>query len=339
MTMSPESPSAESPSTEVRDDPDMPHARVPDFFIVGNPKSGTTALYEMLRGHPQIHMPVKETWFFAPELRSRFRPEGSPQQPVTLDGYLSLFDAALPGQLVGDATPSYLRSRTAAARIAELQPGARIIAILREPASFLRSMHLQDVQSHIETETDFGKALALEPARREGREIPKDCARPDALLYSEQVRYVEQLRRYHALFPAEHVLVLIYDDFRLDNEATVRQVLAFLGVDDSVPVSVLDANPTVRLRWRRLDDLLDAVSLGRGPLGLAAKASIKALTPARLRRRALEATQSRVVYGKPRPVDEDVMHELRSRFKGEVVALSDYLDRDLVTLWGYEDVA
>ena len=50
----------------------MPHARVPDFFIVGNPKSGTTALYEMLRGHPQIHMPVKETWFFAPDQIRKF---------------------------------------------------------------------------------------------------------------------------------------------------------------------------------------------------------------------------------------------------------------------------
>jgi hypothetical protein len=335
MAMSAESLSAESSPDKV----DLSRGRIPDFFIVGQPKSGTTALYEMLRGHPQIHMPVKEPWFFAPELRSRFRPEGSPQQPVTLEGYRALFDAALPDQLVGDATPSYLRSRTAAARIAELQPGARIVAILREPAGFLRSMHLQDVQSHIETETDFGRAIALEPARREGREIPKDCARPDALLYSEQVRYVEQLRRYYTSFPAEQVLVLIYDDFRLDNEATVRQVLRFLGLDDSAPVTVIDANPTVRLRWRRLDDLLASVSLGRGPVGQAAKASIKALTPSRLRRRALQAAQSRVVYGKPRPADENVMRELRARFKGEVVALSEYLDRDLVTLWGYENVA
>jgi hypothetical protein len=153
------------------------------------------------------------------------------------------------------------------------------------------------------------------------------------------VRYVEQLRRYHALFGTEQVLVLIYDDFRLDNEATVRRVLRFLDVEDSSPISVLDANPTVRLRWRRLDDLLDSVSLGRGPAGHAVKAPIKALTPRRLRRRALQAAQRRVVYGKPRPADESVMQELRVRFKGEVVALSDYLDRDLVTLWGYENVA
>ena len=32
------------------------------------------------------------------------------------------------------------------------------------------------------------------------------------------------------------------------------------------------------------------------------------------------------------------MRELRSRFKTEVVALSDYLDRDLVALWGYDRI-
>ena len=42
--------------------------RVPDFFIVGHAKSGTTALYEMLRAHPQIFMPdLKEPKFFAYE--------------------------------------------------------------------------------------------------------------------------------------------------------------------------------------------------------------------------------------------------------------------------------
>ena len=32
------------------------------------------------------------------------------------------------------------------------------------------------------------------------------------------------------------------------------------------------------------------------------------------------------------------MGELRRRFKGEVVALSEYLDRDLVGLWGYDRI-
>ena len=96
----------------------------------------------MLRRHPQIYMPdVKEPWFFADDLALRFEP--TTPLPKTLDEYLSLFLAAEPDQRVGEATPSYLFSRAAAGNIADLQPDARIIAILREPASFLRSLHLQ----------------------------------------------------------------------------------------------------------------------------------------------------------------------------------------------------
>jgi hypothetical protein len=311
-------------------------SRVPDFFIVGHAKSGTTALYEMLSRHPQIHMPAgKEPWYFATELRDRPppRPGGI---PGTLEDYRSLFDAARPAQLIGEASPLYLWSRTAASRIADVQPAARIIAILREPASFLRSLHLQFVESCIETENDLRKALSLEDARRAGRRIPRHSYWPQALLYSDHVRYVEQLNRYGALFPAERMLVLIYDDFRADNEATIRTVLRFLELDDARPIVVSEANPTVRVRAQRLHELVHAVSVGRGPISLSVKALVKALTPDRPRRRALYATQRRVLFAQPSPPDEDLMLELRRRFKGEVTALSEYLNRDLVTLWGYD---
>jgi hypothetical protein len=313
--------------------------RVPDFFIVGHPKSGTTALYEMLRRHPQIYMPeLKESWFFVPELRARPQPGRSVKRPDTLEQYLALFDSAGPEQRVGEATPSYLRSRAAAGRIADLQPDARIIAILREPASFLRSFHLQIMESYTETEKDLRKAIALEELRREGKKIPRTCVAPEALLYSEHVRYVEQLRRYHAVFPPEQVLVLIYDDFRHDNEAFVRHVLQFLEVDDTAPIELTQANPTVRLRSRRIDELLRSTYQGRGTTSRAVKAAVKVLTPRQLRRDALRAAQRHLVYGDPHPPDESLMLELRRRFKGEVVALSEYLDRDLVTLWGYDSI-
>lgn len=78
--------------------------------------------------------------------------------------------------------------------------------------------------------------------------------------------------------------------------------------------------------------------MGRGPVSLAVKASVKALTPSGPRRKALYAIQRRLVFAEPQPADERLMAELRARFKGEVVALSEYLDRDLVSLWGYDRV-
>jgi hypothetical protein len=312
--------------------------RVPDFFVVGHPKSGTTALYEMLRRHPQIFMPeLKEPRFLASDMYVRAGGTEASPLPDTLEEYLALFADASPGQRAGEASPLYLASELAAGRIAELRPGARIVAVLREPASFLRSLHLQFVQSHIEDKSDLGTALALEGARREGKQIPRSSQlRPQVLQYARHVRYVEQLRRYEAVFGAEQMLVLVYDDFRDDNEATVKLVLRFLGVDDTFAVEALDANPTVRVRSQRLDELLHAVSVGHGPLSRAAKTAVKTIAPRSLRRGALGLAQRRVVYAAPRDPDEEVMAQLRLRFKGEVRELSEYLNRDLVKLWGYD---
>ncbi|HEY4897390.1 MAG TPA: sulfotransferase [Solirubrobacteraceae bacterium] len=309
--------------------------RPPEFFIVGQPKSGTTALYEMLRRHPQIFMPEnKEPWFFADELRERMppRPGGTPE---TLEQYLELFEPAAPGQLRGEASTLYLWSRTAAGRIAAVQPDAKIIAILREPASLLRSLHLQFLRSHVEVETDFRRAIALEEERRDGRSVPRNTYWPSALMYSEHVRYVEQLQRYREAFGAEQMLILIYDDFRSDNEAAVRAVLRFLEADDTAPVEVLEANTNVGVRSRHLHALANAVSLGRGPLARSVKAVVRALMPPSARRSA----KRRVLYREPPLPDEAFMRELRTRFEPEVRALSAYLDRDLVTLWGNEPVA
>jgi hypothetical protein len=310
--------------------------RIPDFFIAGQPKSGTTALYEMLKEHPQIFLPDrKEPRFFASEMyhRDTPRPGGT---PATLDEYLAWFDSALPGQRVGEASPWYLWSRSAAARIAEVQPRARVIAILREPASLLRSLHMEFVQLYVEVETDFRKAILLEADRREGRNVPRYTYWPQMLQYAEHVRTVDQLKRFHAVLPPEQMLVLIYDDFRSDNEAKLRDVMRFLDVDDSVHLDVKDANPTVQVRSGRLHELVHSVQVGHGPLSRAVKASVKAITPRRLRREALLATQRRIVWSEPDAPDEEFMNELRRRFEPEVLALSEYLDRDLLRLWGYD---
>ncbi len=312
--------------------------RVPDFFVVGHAKSGTSALYAMLKSHPQIYMSeVKEPSYFVPELRSATRAKKYVQLPETLEEYLSLFAAAKPGQRVGEATPSYLWSPTAAARIAEVQPDARIIAIFREPASFLRSLHLQFLKTDVETEADLRKAIALEPRRREGKSLPSNSTRPMALIYSDHVRYAEQLRRFHAAFTPERVLVLIYEDFRADNESTVREVLRFLDVDDHAPVESIEVNPAQHLRSPRLHSMSRSLYLGRSPATRALKTAIKTLTPSALRRNAL-AMEQRMQRAEPPPVDKELMRELRERYKSEVVAFSEYTGRDLVTRWGYDGV-
>jgi Sulfotransferase family len=302
--------------------------RAPDFFIVGHHKSGTTALYEMLRAHPQIFMPaVKEPRFLASDLRALV--PSTPEQPSTIEQYLALFTDARADQLVGEASPSYLRSTAAPAAIAALQPAARIIAIFREPASFVRSMHLQMLQEHVEHEPDLARALEGEQIERGGKRV---------LRYSDHVHYAEQLRRYHETFPREQVLALIYEDFRADNAGTLRRVLGFLGLDEDIPLALREANPSVAVRARRLDAAVRALQKGRGPLARGARSGLSTLVPRAARRAALAQLRRRVLYEQPAPVSGELTRSLRRRYRDEVAAFGDYIERDLLSFWGYEDL-
>jgi Sulfotransferase family len=319
---------------------------VPDFFIVGHQKCGTTALYLMLSEHPQIFMPreVKEPWFFARELRPGSLTNGGPPRhgrPETLEQYVSLFADAAPAQLVGEASPQYIRSETAAADIAALRPDARIVAILREPASFLRSLHLQLVATHIESERDFARAIALEPKRREGKRLPRRSISPQSLLYSDHVRYAQQLQWIHDAFPPEQVLVLIYDDFRADNEATVREVLRFLALDATRPIETVETKPLDAVRSMRMHQFRRAIRLAHlnPSAGSPVLRAYDKLAPRPLRAKAIAKAFRRVAYKPQAPADDALALELRRRFKGEVEAASEYLGRDLVALWGYDRIS
>lgn len=320
-------------------------SRVPDFFVVGHAKCGTTAMHQMLMQHPQIYVPtLKEPEFLA---RAPFEREAlavgdvemqrkpGALRPRTVAAYLDLFAAADETQCAGELSPQYIRVPSAASRIAALNPDARIVALFREPVSFLRSFHLQQLEAGIETERDFATALALEGERRQGRRIPRGCRDPDRLMYSDHVRYAEQLARYRERFGPENVLALIYDDFRRDNEGTVRQILRFLGVDDTLKIQTIEANATVDDVSMRARSLLNDAAMGNGAGLGALKRALKLTVPGKVRRRALRRAR-RVVDHKPRPADEALTAELRRRFAGEVEAAGDYLRRDLLSLWGYD---
>lgn len=301
---------------------------LPDFFIVGHQKCGTTALHRMLRPHPQIFLPErKEPLYYVPDIV---------RNPIAREEYEALFEAATPGQHIGEATPVYLWSHTAPGRIAGDVPDAKIIAILREPADFLRTLHLQFLRVGIETEKDFRKAIELDHERAAGQKIPRNSPRPEFLPYAEHLRYMDQLERYRALFSPERVLVLIYEEYRADNEATLQRILDFLEVE-RVELPSLEANTRANsVRSPLLKDLTRSLYLGRGLPGKL-KPAIKAVTTPEMRRRLFKA-QTQAQRREVAPPSEEYMTTLRHRYKDDVAVLSDYLGRDLVELWGYSDL-
>jgi hypothetical protein len=292
--------------------------RRPDFFIVGAPKSGTTALYEYLRQHPEVFMSdPKEPNYFGADLERRRSPR------IDLDEYLSCFAAAGDAKRVGEASVRYLQSRTSAQEIAAFAPGGQAIIMLRDPVEMMHAMHGELVYIGAEDIADFGEALAAEEDRRAGRRIPPGANKPAALLYRESARYAEQVERYFSALGRERVLVVIYDDFRDDTAGSYRRVLDFLEVDPSFVPSMEVVNPSKRPRSRLLTRFIASPP---GWLRRIAGAILPKRQRKRLFRRAL-ALNSRTA---PRQaMDPELRARLKAEFAPEVHRLGELIGRDL----------
>jgi len=131
---------------------------------------------------------------------------------------------------------------------------------------------------------------------------------------------------------------MIYEEFRSDNAAAVRQILSFLGVNSGLELAAVHANPTVRLRSQTLDRAVHNLSVGRDPLAAAFKRPVKRVLPTTVRRRLLRVAQTKVLTAKARRADPGLVLELKRRFKPEVDRFGEYLGRDLVATWGYDGV-
>lgn len=230
-----------------------PALRGPDFFLVGAPKCGTTAMDDFFRGHPQVGMcPWKETHQFAgPLYWSRFGPfhGDHPSEPTD---YLGYFRGVQDRLRIGESSVWYLHSPTAAEDIYAFDPAADIIVMLRNPIEMLPSLHAQLVYMGIEPETDFERALALDPVRAE-HGGPKGFP-PDS--YADAARFAPQLRRYLERFPREQVHIVLYDDFKVDPLGSYRSVCAALGIDPDVELEAGVVNPRRRVRSHTLNRLL-----------------------------------------------------------------------------------
>jgi hypothetical protein len=222
--------------------------KVPNFFIVGAPKAGTTSLYAYLDQHPQIFLsPLKEPHFFAAEFRpDNFEHEAQPRVATemqalaaylagdlrakkfggfvtTWEDYLRLFRSAADEVALGEATPVYLWSPTAARNIAARIPHAKIVMILREPAERAHSQYRQ--------------MLAAGATRRSFRAEIEACLRPTsrkldaAWSLLEFGLYYEQVTRYFSEFPTARVHVALYDDLQRAPERLLARVFDFLEVD------------------------------------------------------------------------------------------------------------
>ena len=223
---------------------------LPNFFIVGAPKAGTTSLCYYLDQHPDVYMsPRKEPCYFASELRpENFSDELQPwirhnMQAVEeylagpmrekrfgglvseWDDYVKLFQNVTSETAIGEASVCYLWSKTAARDIAARIPGAKIVMILRNPADRAFSQYLQAVTN--------GAVLKSFRAQIRTSSVSKSGRFERVHPFLEFGLYGEQVKRYLKSFPRENVRIHLYEDYQKQPEQVLADVFRFLQVDAS----------------------------------------------------------------------------------------------------------
>lgn len=293
--------------------------RKPDFFIVGAPKCGTSAMNEYLRQHPEIFIAEKkENHFFGSDLVF-----SAPR--ITKERYLSRFLRATGEKRVGEASVWYLYSHQAAAEIKAFCPSADIIILLRNPVDMIYSLHSQRLYNGNEDVKDFKAALAAETDRKRGLRLPQHIGKVmlGGYCYRDTAKYTSQVQRYLEVFGHEKVRIIIFDDLVADVAGTFRATCNFLGVDPNFQPEIHIVNPNKRVYVRSLQMLLRKSSAQsqwlakKLPLGLAILGRIRRMNTKFVPRQ---------------PMDPQLKKELQADFLPEVERLSELLDRDL-THW------
>jgi hypothetical protein len=227
-----------------------PASPLPDFFIAGAAKCGTTALARYLGAHRSAFIPaIKEANFFCTDLEAK----GGVR---SLAEYHSLFAAVAQPRLCGDASALYLYSRVAIGGIMEHNPRARIVVMLRYPVDAAHSLHAARWSRGHENVEEFEDAWRLQSARLRGSHVPPNWPDPQTLQYGRMYLYAEQIRRVVDLVPETQRLVLIYEEFFADPHAHYPRVLKFLGLDVDQACAFPVVNSSVAPRFRALDGLL-----------------------------------------------------------------------------------
>lgn len=188
---------------------------LPNYLVIGAPKCATTSLCYHLGRHPEVFMSnPKETFFFSYD----------DVYAKGIDWYRNHFEEARGMKAVGEGTTVYSQTETfpnTLSRITKYVPDASIIYLVRHPLERIQS-HWVEMHSQGLTMQPFNTAIVEDPQ------------------YLDASMYLKQLNAYKEHFPDEKILVLFYEDYKVDTGSVLARCFEFLGVDASIKLDGVD---------------------------------------------------------------------------------------------------
>lgn len=286
----------------------------PNFFILGAPKCGTTAMAQWLSTHPEIFISkIKEPHYYNTDHKNTI---------VNNDRqYFSLFEkASNKHKVVGEASVFYLYSKDAVFNIKKDLDNndLKFLVMIRNPVEMAYSLHQQQVYNLNEPVKDFKKAWNLQVERKKGNKITLLTRNEIQLLYGDVCKLGEQLQRLFKAVDKNSVKIVLLEDLKKDPEKAYKDVLSFLNlsVDDRN-----DFNPINEGKSRKFVVLAMVVKT----LGVI-KHKLKITKGVGILNKAMEVNNTPATRDK---MDVEFANELKAYFKDDVLLLSSLINKDL----------
>lgn len=298
--------------------------RVPDFVVAGAARAGSTAVIESLRRRPEVFItqPKEPHYLALGDVGPVFT---GPGDDVTVNKVLvasrqeydRLFAEAPPGSLTGEGSVSTLYYyETAAARLHELNPGARVVVILREPVSRAHSSHQYLVNRGYEPVPDFLEAVSLEAER-------VAAGWHHLWHYTAMSRYAAAVDHLLRVFPPGAVRTWWYDDLIAHEERTLAEIHEFVGLSpDPAQLSAGRVNASGTPRRPLL-----ATGMQMASRSVMLRRVVKAVVPFEARERIRSANLAAT------DVPPDVARQLAPVFREDLDRLQHVLSKPVPAHW------
>jgi hypothetical protein len=301
----------------VRQFTDMNSQVLPNCFVVGAARCGTTTIYRYLREHPHAYVPGarKELGWFC-----------------DVDGrvddfavYCRLFEPGKGKALRVDVSPPYLYSENAATLIRKTcGDDVKVVVFIRNPIEAARSLWQFQISRGHET-LDFLSAIEAEEGRKKN---PMGLSGWRAnYYYIDRYRYAPQIKRFIDVFGKEHVRVFVFEKF-FGTENGWWELCDFLRVDGRLLPFPLGTrhNQSGRSRIAIL-----ARTLANPPTLL--RLSARALVPDAMRWKIASAVEEWNVLPQPQKLSAQQRTTVRQLFANDVAETSRLIGADLSADW------
>lgn len=283
-----------------------------DFIGIGAPKCGTTWVSECLAEHPQVAFaPEKELYFFCDPLLRRYVKSGFDHYAKGVEWYHTLFPARTPAtRVTGEYCPSYMYDTRSCERIRQYRADVKLLVTLRKPVEMIYSWYWYNRNSLLSNLPEtFEEFIKIDFLRQIGR-------------------YHQFLKPYFEAFPRQHIHVILHDDIKADSPGVLRNLFAFLGIDETfVPEKTgASVNVATQVRFKSVQNAGNAVyKLAKATPGVRAIIASKGFE------KFVQNTYRKVNKApfKYPPMSDAMKTDLLTYYEDDVTALEKLFSRDL----------